>query len=188
MPDLRQSRQKLRIAIGALLVLDAVAVAFLISPLIGSQHSRDEQMNQLWKELQQKTRQVEPLRGLDKKIPVAKQQIDDFYQNRFASETSTVSADLGKLAADSGVKLAGVTYSQKSTDDKENANIEAVDLSRIIIDAELSGDYLQVMHFINSLERSRLFFLVDSVQIGSDQGGVIKLRMHLETYLKTTST
>jgi hypothetical protein len=99
-----------------------------------------------------------------------------------------VSADLGKLAADSGVKLAGVTYSQKNADEKENANIEAVDLNRMIIDAELSGDYLQVMHFINSLERSRLFFLVDSVQIGSDQGGVIKLRMHLETYLKTKST
>jgi hypothetical protein len=56
------------------------------------------------------------------------------------------------------------------------------------IEADLSGDYLQVMRFINSLERSRLFFLVDSVQIGSDQGGVIRLRMRLETYLKATST
>jgi type IV pilus assembly protein PilO len=187
MPDLRQTRQKLKIAIGSLLAVDALCVALLLSPLIGSQRSRDEQMSQLWKDLQQKTREVEPLRGLDKKIPIAKQQIDDFYQNRFPSETSTVSADLGKLAADSGVKLAGVSYAQKSSE-TENKDAEAVDLNRMTIDADLSGDYLQVMRFINSLERSRLFFLVDSVQIGSDQGGVIRLRMRLETYLKATST
>ncbi|HZR56282.1 MAG TPA: hypothetical protein VFA74_05385 [Terriglobales bacterium] len=187
MPDLRQTRQKLKIAIGSLLVADVVAVALLLSPLIGSQRSRDTQMNQLWRELQQKTKQVEPLRGLDKKIPIAKQQIDDFYENRFASETSTVSAGLEKIAVENGVKLAGVTYSQKNTD-KESEDTEAVDLSRMTIDADLSGDYLQVMRFINSLERSRLFFLVDSIQIGSDEGGIIKLRMHLETYLKTSST
>jgi Tfp pilus assembly protein PilO len=187
MPDLRQTRKKLTFAIGALVVLDVAAVALLLSPVIGSQRSRDERMNQLWRDLQQKTREVQPLRGIDKKIPVAKQQIDAFYQDRFASETSVVSADLEKLAQSSGVKLTGVSYDQK-LNEGEGQREESVGLSHMAIDAELSGDYLQVMHFINSLERSRLFFLVDSIQIGSDQGGVIKLRMHLETYLKTNAS
>src|SRR3981081_3494926 len=108
MPDLRRTRQKLKMAIGALFVVDVVAVVLLVSPLIGSQRSRDEHMNRLWKELQQKTRAVQPLRGLDKKIPVAKRQIDDFYENRFTAETSVVSANLEKLALDSGVKLTDV--------------------------------------------------------------------------------
>jgi hypothetical protein len=186
MPDLRRTRQKLKIAIGALFVVDAVAVVLLVSPLIGSQRSRDDHMNRLWKELQQKTRAVQPLRGLDKKIPVAKRQIDDFYENRFTAETSVVSANLEKLALDSGVKLAGLTYGQKGSE-VESQGAEAVGLNRVAIDADLSGDYLQVMHFINSLERSRLFFLVNSVQIGSDQGGVVRLRMRLETYLRASA-
>jgi hypothetical protein len=186
MPDLRQTRQRLKIAIGALLAVDAIAVVLLISPVIGSQRSRDERLNQRWRELQLKTRQVQPLRGLDKKIPIAQRQIDDFYENRFTSETSVVSANLEKLALDSGVKLAGVSYGKKGNENElESARAEALGLNRIAIDADLSGDYLQVMHFINALERSKLFFLVDSVQIGSDQGGVVRLRMHLETYLKT---
>jgi type IV pilus assembly protein PilO len=186
MPDLRRTRQKLKFAFGALFVVDMVAVVLLVSPLIGSQRSRDEHMAQLWKELQLKTRAVQPLRGLDKKIPVAKRQIDDFYENRFTAETSVVSANLEKLALNSGVKLAGLTYGQKGTE-VQSQSADAVGLNRVAIDADLSGDYLQVMHFINSLERSRLFFLVDSVQIGSDQGGVVRLRMRLETYLRASA-
>jgi hypothetical protein len=186
MPDLRPTRQKLKIAIGTLLAVDALAVVLLVSPVIGSQRSRDERLNQRWRELQQKTRQVQPLRGLDKKIPIAQRQIDDFYESRFTSETSVVSANLEKLALGSGVKLAGVSYGKKGTE-LENASAEEVGLNRMAIEADLSGDYLQVMHFINALERSKLFFLVDSVQIGSDQGGVVRLRLHLETYLKTST-
>jgi hypothetical protein len=54
-----------------------------------------------------------------------------------------------------------------------------------MIEAELSGDYLPLMRFVNSLERNQLFFLVDSVELGSEQAGGIRVNMRLETYLKT---
>ena len=53
------------------------------------------------------------------------------------------------------------------------------------ITADFSGDYLQLVRFLNELERSKLFFLVDSVELGGEQGGVVKLQMQLETYLKS---
>ena len=49
----------------------------------------------------------------------------------------------------------------------------------------MNGDYLQLVRFINSLERDQMFFLVDSVQLGGEQAGMVKLQMKLETYLKT---
>ena len=55
----------------------------------------------------------------------------------------------------------------------------------MVIEADLTGGYLQIMRFVNALERNRLFFLVDGVELGSEQGGVVKLQMKLETYLKT---
>ena len=58
-------------------------------------------------------------------------------------------------------------------------------MRRVEIEADLAGDYLQLVRFINALERDHLFFLVDSVVLGGEQGGVVKLQLKLETYLKT---
>jgi type IV pilus assembly protein PilO len=177
MPDLRDTRRKVKIALAALAAADVIMVAVFFSPLIGSQMSRRQQLDQAWKELQQKTRDVEPLRGLDKKIPIARKQIDEFYAQRLPAQNSAISADLGKVAAQSGVKIGSIKYSMKDA--------EVVGVRRMEIDADLAGGYLQLVRFINALERDQMFFLVDSVGLGGEQSGVVKLQLKLETYLKT---
>ena len=71
MPDVRDARKKVKIAIAALLAVDIISGLALLSPLVGSERSRREQLDQLWRELQQKTRAAEPLRDFDKKIATA---------------------------------------------------------------------------------------------------------------------
>lgn len=178
MPDLSQTRQKVKIALAAMAVVDLAAIIIYFSPLVGSQQSRQAQLNQLWQELRQKTREVEPLRGLDKKIPVAHNQIDQFYKDRLPSEDSAISEDIGKLAAANGVRIGSVKYSVKDP--------EPVGVRRVEIEADLAGDYLQLVRFINALERDKLFFLIDSIVLGGEQAGTVKLQMKLETYLRTT--
>jgi type IV pilus assembly protein PilO len=177
MPDLRDTRRKVKIAMAALAAVDVLAIAVFFSPLVGSETSRREQLAQNWRELQQKTREVEPLRGLDKKIPIARKQIDDFYAQRLPAQDSAISTDLGKVAAESGVRIGSIKYSMKDT--------EAAGTRRVEVEADLAGDYLQLVRFINALERDQMFFLVDSVVLGGEQGGVVKLQLKLETYLKT---
>ena len=82
MPDLRDTRRKVQIVLAAMAIVDVIALGVFFSPLVGSQASRREQLDQAWRELQQKTREVEPLRGLDKKIPIARKEIADFYAQR----------------------------------------------------------------------------------------------------------
>jgi Type II secretion system (T2SS), protein M subtype b len=177
MPDMRDTRQKMKIAIGALLVVDVIAAGLLFSPWVGSQRSRGDQMQALWRTLQVKTREVEPLRGLDKKVVIAHGQIDDFYKDRLPAEDSAIADSLGKLAAASGVKIGGIRYKVEDP--------QPVGLRQVSIDADFAGDYLQLVRFLNELERSKVFFLVDSVELGGEQAGVVKLQMKLETYLKT---
>ncbi len=177
MPDLRETRQKVKIALAAMAAVNVVALAVFFSPLVGSEVARREQLDQSWKELQQKTREVEPLRGLDKKIPIARKQIEEFYAQRLPSQDSAISADLGKVAAQTGVRIGGVRYTMKDP--------EPFGVRRLEIEADLAGDYLQLVRFINALERDQMFFLVDSVGLGGEQGGVVKLQIKLETYLKT---
>ena len=79
MADLRETRRKLKIAMITMAAIDVIAVIIMLSPLVGSGESRKQEMQQLQTELRQKTRQVEPLRGLDKKVVLASQEIDAFY-------------------------------------------------------------------------------------------------------------
>ena len=64
MPDLKQTRSRLMVVIGAMVVIDVVAVAMLLTPLAGSEQLRQQEMNQLWLSL--KARESAPWRGLDK--------------------------------------------------------------------------------------------------------------------------
>ena len=50
MPDLRQTRQKLKIAVAALVLIDVVALLALFTPIAGSADSRQEQMTELNRE------------------------------------------------------------------------------------------------------------------------------------------
>jgi hypothetical protein len=176
-PDLRTTERKIKIALAALGLVSVVAVAVLFSPLVGSQRDRHQQLDALWKELQRKTRQVEPLRGMDKKIVLARQQINEFYKDRLPAHDSAVSEALGRVAAQSGVTIGHIKYTVKDP--------EPIGLTPVLVEAEFSGNYLQLVRFINSLERDQLFFIVSSVQLGGDKAGVVKLQMKLQTFLKT---
>lgn len=175
MPDLKRTRNTLKIVIAALVLVDAAAVAMLFTPLAGMREAREQEMRQLWSQL--KAREFAPWRGLDKKIPRAKQDIDDFYQQRFPAGESAISADLGRVASEAGVRISGVKYTVK------DADIEG--LQRIEVAADLSGDYLQLVRFINALERDKLFFIVDGIDLSGEQTGAVGLQIKIETYLRS---
>jgi type IV pilus assembly protein PilO len=179
MPDLRETRRKVKLILAGLGVLDVVAIAVFFSPLVGSELSRRAEMNSLWHELQLKTKEVEPLRGLDKKIPLAKQQIDQFYKDRLPAQDSAISETIGKLAVQNGVRLGSVKYAFRDP--------EPVGVREVEVQADLNGDYLQLVRFINALERDPMFFLVDTVSLGGEQNGVVKLEVKFQTYLKGTA-
>jgi Tfp pilus assembly protein PilO len=175
--DFRETRKKVTIALATMALLDVIAILVYFSPLIGSETARQAHLQQLWQQLQQKTREVTPLRGLDKKIPVAQRQIEAFYKDRFPAADSDISDSLGKLATENGVKIGSVKYSMKDP--------EMLGVRRVEIEADLAGGYLQLVGFINSMERAQTFFLVDSVQLGGEQNGIVRLQMKMETYLRT---
>ncbi len=177
MPDLRNTRRQLKVAFVALAVVNLAAIAVLLSPLAGSQRARRQELDALWKELQQKTRAVEPLRGMDKKIALAQQQIDTFYKDRLPTRYSAIFEVLDRVAGQTGVKIDNYKSIQKDP--------EPVGLTPIEVDAELTGNYLQLVRYINSLERDQLFFIVNSVELGGQQAGMVKLQIKLETYLRT---
>jgi Type II secretion system (T2SS), protein M subtype b len=178
MPDLRETRRKLKITIGVLAGIGALAGGLLISPLVGSPAARQQDLNQLRAQLTAKNRQVEPLRGLDKKIPLATQQIDQFYRDRFADHDSDVAEALNNLAKDTNVKIQSQKFKW--------GDPEPVGLRRVDIETSIQGDYQPLAKFLNGLERSKVFFIINSIAL-AQQNGPIQLQMKLETYQKVGS-
>jgi type IV pilus assembly protein PilO len=175
MPDLRQARKNIKTALAVLLGVDVVAAAVLFSPLVGSTESRRQELNQLRSELQTKTRQVEPLKDLPKKVVNANHQITDFYKKRFPAQDSAIPTQFDKLAAANGVTVEQAKY---KVDD------EISGLHPIELEASLSGDYVSLAKFINALERDDMFFIISSITLAGEQKGPVKLQVKLETYLK----
>lgn len=176
MPDLRQTRKKMKVTLAVLGGVDLLAAVLYFSPLVGSTESRQMEKNQLQAELTAKTHQVAPLKDLPQKINIAKGQISDFYRNRFASQNSQIYTELGKVAAANSVKIDQVRY--KPADTTSNG------LLPIEMEADLSGSYASLAHFINAIERDEMFFVINSVTLGGEPQGAVKLSVKLEAYLK----
>jgi Tfp pilus assembly protein PilO len=176
MPDLRQTRKNIKVALAVMLGVDVVAAAVFFSPLVGSTESRRQELNQLWSELQVKTHEVKPLTNLPDKVKTANQQLTDFYQKRFPARDSQIIAEFGKVAAENSVAIEQGSYKVK---DEATARLLPVE-----VEATLSGNYTPLARFINALERDETVFLINSLSLASEQTGSIKLQMKVQAYLK----
>lgn len=176
MPDLRQTRKNIKTALAVMAGIDVLAAVVYLSPLVGSADTRRQEMNLLQAELTTKTRQVEPLRNLPEKVVLASQQVSDFYKKRFPGQDSQIATEFGKVAAANSVTIEQAKYTPKGPGP---ARLQLVEM-----EAELSGSYRSLAQFINALERDETLFIINSVTLGSEQAGPVKLQMKLETYLK----
>jgi type IV pilus assembly protein PilO len=176
MPDLRQTRKKLKTALAIMAGVDLLAALVYFSPLVGSAESRRMQMNLLQADLTTKTRQVAPLKDLPQKLVLAGHQINDFYQRRFAVQQSQIVTEFDKLASGNGVAIEQVRYKPEETGEGGLQPVE--------IEADLAGNYTSLAKFINALERDEMFFIINSVTLGGSPQGPVRLNMKLETYLK----
>jgi len=119
--------------------------------------------------------QTAPLRGLDKKVEDVRSQMQAFYSKRIPPNYSSISSRIGDLEVKSGVRLSRVQYTQGQA---------GADLTEITMDSSISGDYPQIMHFVNSLERDRTFFVVRTMGLTGQQGGLVNLRLRVSTWLR----
>ena len=176
MASIREVLKTLVPVLIALVAIDLAGMGYLLSPMGRSRVARQRDLAALQAQLAAKRQEVLPTRGMDGKLKQASNDIAGFYKDRLPAQYSTVSEELGKLAAESGVQIAAVKY-----DDKD-APVEG--LRNLDIEVALSGNYLQEVKFINALERDKLFFVVDGVTLGEQQGNV-RLQLKLETYQRS---
>jgi type IV pilus assembly protein PilO len=129
------------------------------------------------KQIELKTLEVQtaPLRGLEGRVKDSRTEIQDFYAKRIPANYSSIAVQVGDLAVKSGVHLSRMQYSQGAT---------AGDLTEISLDSAISGEYQQIMHFVNGLERDKTFFVIRAMAFTGQQGGLVNLRLRVSTWLR----
>lgn len=119
--------------------------------------------------------QTAPLRGLDQRVVEARKQIEDFYDQRIPATYSSISMHIGDLATKTGVHVSRLAYNPGAT---------TGDLTEISLDSSITGEYPQIMHFVNGLERDKTFFIIRAMAFTGQQGGQVSLRLRLSTWMR----
>ncbi len=119
-----------------------------------------------------------PLRGLDVKLVDSTAQADAFYAQRLPYAYSQVAAELGALTKRENVRLSRVQYAQTP------ALTGTGELIEVRMDASLAGDYRPLVQLINTLERDKMFFVINGITFTGASNGQVNLRMRITTYLR----
>ncbi len=119
--------------------------------------------------------QTAPMRGLGKKIAATRDEITGFYAKRIPASYSAIETSIDELQVDSGVRLSRLQYTQGKTSNN---------LTEITLDAGISGEYPQIMKFVNSIERDKTFFVIRAMALTGQQGGMVNLRLRVSTWLR----
>jgi type IV pilus assembly protein PilO len=119
--------------------------------------------------------QAKPLENLPKRVADSTTGAEHFYGSRVPGADSAILAELGSLEQKANVHLSRV----------QTGFAPALsDVTEVRMDASVSGDYASVMRFINSIERDKMFFVIDGLTLTGQQGGLVNLRLKMTTYLR----
>lgn len=164
--------------VALLALFDLYLIVHLIFIWQGLSANNAEALDQQHMQLIAAQLAARPLRGLDKKLVGSTHDADVFYQTRLPYADSQAVAELGTLVARTGVHWTHAQYSYLPALSGKDA------LTELSVDASVSGDYRPIVLFINALERDKVFFVINGVNLSGQQTGQVNLRIRLTTYLR----
>jgi Tfp pilus assembly protein PilO len=177
--DIQQRKAIVRWTLIIIFLVDAGLVAFNYklneSPHIAPGELR--QMELLEKSYRADNGRLEKFRS---ELPADEKQWDEFFKTHFSPEGagySAVSEDLGRLSHTAGLHTDAITFHQHNPD--------ARGLIQIDITTAVEGDYESLVSFLNKLEHSERFYVLDSLALASSSVGKLRLNLQLRTYFRT---
>jgi type IV pilus assembly protein PilO len=119
-------------------------------------------------------------------IPAIQKDCDRFEHSLFPASSgySAVRAELGSIASKSGSRLENIAFKQ--------TDIPSRGMTEVAIDATVTGNYKNVIGFLNGLQRSTKHYAVDSLTLAPESANqastnLIKVALHLKTYFRTAA-
>ena len=176
-----QPRIVVRAILGVLLAANLVAAVLAFKPFGGSADDLRERRFQLQAQLQQLQMQLADTRRLAGKVEMARTEGGKFL-DRYVTDRrttfSTIFEELDKTAQEAGIKPRDRNV--------ELNTIEGSDtLAMMSITAGYEGTYENLEKFVNLLDRSPRFLIIESLVASPQQGGqMLTVSLKLDTFVK----
>lgn len=184
MNQLRRYLTALNFHLAGVVLLAGVMLWFAVKAAIafheaGATQSATYQQQQI--QYAQLKAEMAHIQGLPQKVDQSRDDAQHFFEKRIAPNYSAIAQELGTLYVKNQVRLTRAQY----------AGAPSIDgLTELRIDANLTGDYTGMMHFINDIERDKghVFFIINTVTFTGQQGGLVNLRLRMTTYISANAT
>jgi type IV pilus assembly protein PilO len=177
----KDPRVAVRAVLGLLLAANLVAAVIAFKPFGGSVEDLRRDRDTLEQQLAQLEKQVGKNRKLVEKIETARREGGQFLAKYFASRrvmTSTVQSELVKIGQDAGIVYQPTTMSLEPIEGSDT-------LSMMTINAGCQGTYPALSKFVNLVDKSPRFLIIDSMAAAPQQTGqILNVTVKVFTFVK----
>ena len=173
----KPARARIRTILGILVAADALLLLLVFWPPGLSLQARQLELQRLRAEHEATRSVVIQMRDLKAKLQDAIQDRQQFSQQNLLLREGAFSVmleDLERLATQNRLKTAGVNYQLQEERDQDLVKVEAT--------LTVEGGYSDLVYFINRLEQSQLFWIIDSLNVSGAISRELRLNLRMETY------
>lgn len=170
----------IRVLLGIVLLADVVLLGTQWK-LNSSPHVQRTDLNRLSMLERQYRADDSRLDRFRSELPADEKQWDEFFTTHFhpaGAGYSAISEDLGNLSRTAGLRSDTISFHQHDPD--------ARGLMQVDISTAVEGDYDNLVQFLDKLEHSDNFYVLDSLALASSSVGKLRLNVQLRTYFRTT--
>ena len=182
--NFRDPRILMRLILGVLLLANLVAFYFVIFPLGGSPEELDEQLKTLQERASGQRKSLDRLRVVTAKVEGAGRQASDFELANFTDRRvvySTLVNEITQAADSAGIKLKDHALQNEEIDGSDT-------LGMITVNANYEGTYGDLLNFVNRLDRSEHFVIIDSLAATPQQGtNQLNVTMKMNLFVRNTA-
>jgi type IV pilus assembly protein PilO len=177
----KDPRVAVRAVLGVLLLANLVTAVIAFKPFGGGADDLRRDRDVLRQQLAQLKAQVAEKKRLVDKIETARSQGGQFLAKYFTERrvvTSTIQGELVQIAKDAGITYQPTTW-----------NIEAIEgsdtLAMMTINAGCQGTYAALSKFVNLVDKSPRFLIIESMVAAPQQTGqVLNVTVKVDTFVK----
>lgn len=177
---MKDRRTRVRLGLGVLLVANLAAAAIAFHPFGGSPEDLARELESNERQLTQNLQHLKHTRDLVGKVEQAKLEGDKFldqYTMKRRTAFSTLIGEVNRMAVDSGMKPKESSYVLDPVAGSET-------IEQLTISSNYEGNYASLTKFVNMLDRSPRFLIIESMQATPQPSGVLGVNVKLDTFVR----
>ncbi len=159
--DFSVRRNVILAVLGVLLVADAAMAVYSVQ-MASSKMSPQQELTVRATQVKLLKADVERAAAIRRDMPKTKSDCDQFEGSLppASGGYSVISSELADLGREAGLKISELGFHAKELGGRG--------VTEIAVDATVTGEYKSVVKFLNGMQRSKNYYVVDSLALGTD--------------------